>query len=64
VRFGVLTAVRMTMLFFWVVTPYRLVGGYHISEIHTVSILGAEDGGSMKMAVFWVVTPCSLVEVY
>jgi hypothetical protein len=28
VKFEFLTAVRMTTLFFWVVTPYRLVGRY------------------------------------
>jgi hypothetical protein len=30
--FGVLTAVKMTMLFFWVVTPCRLVGRNHCLE--------------------------------
>jgi hypothetical protein len=41
VRFEVLTAVRMIM-FFWVVTPCRLVDRYHVSEKYTVSIFRAK----------------------
>jgi hypothetical protein len=29
IRFEVLTAVKMSILVFWDVTPRRLVGGYH-----------------------------------
>jgi hypothetical protein len=49
-RVEALRAVKMSMLVFWVVTPCGLVGRYHISEKHTVSIFrvfGLEDGNSM-----------------
>jgi hypothetical protein len=51
----VLTVIKMTMLFFWVATPCRLVRrlNTNVSE----KILSPSSG--LKM--FWVVTPCRLV---
>jgi hypothetical protein len=42
VRFEVITVVRMTLLFFWLVTQYRLVVDIDVSEEHIVSIFHAE----------------------
>jgi hypothetical protein len=42
VRIEVLTAVRMVMLFFWVVTPCRLLVDTNVSEKHIVSIFRVE----------------------
>jgi hypothetical protein len=42
VRFEVLTAVRMTMMFFWVLVPCRLSVDTNVSEKHTLSIFRAE----------------------
>jgi hypothetical protein len=49
VRFEALTAVKMSMLVFWVVTPCGLVGRYstNVSEEYTASIFRVEDGGIM-----------------
>jgi hypothetical protein len=67
-RSEVLTAVKLSMLVFWVVMPcklrpidrYKHFGGtrrlYVRSEVLTAA--------SMKMTVFWVVAPYSLSEVY
>jgi hypothetical protein len=41
VRFEVLTAVRMTMLFFWVMTPFGLDS---VLDKHTVPIFSPEVG--------------------
>jgi hypothetical protein len=50
VRFEVLTAVKMTMLFVWAVTPCRLEGrNSSVSEKHAVSILSPEEGVSMSL---------------
>jgi hypothetical protein len=38
-RFEILTAVKMSMLVFWVVTPCELVERYKRFEEHTASIL-------------------------
>jgi hypothetical protein len=46
-RSKVLTAVKMSMFVFWVVTPCGLVGRCNVSEEHTASILNPEDGDSM-----------------
>jgi hypothetical protein len=43
VRFEVLTAVKMPMFVFWVVTPCRHA---KVSEERTAVIFRAEDGGS------------------
>jgi hypothetical protein len=40
-RFEVLTAVRMTMLLFWVVSPCRLVSRYqHFEETYCLYLQG------------------------
>jgi hypothetical protein len=51
VRFEVLTVVRMTMLFFWIVTPCRLIDRHQRFE-EIVSIFRAEDGDS-QIPTFW-----------
>jgi hypothetical protein len=38
-RFEILTAVKMVIVF-WVVTPCRLVGRYHVLEKHTSPFTG------------------------
>jgi hypothetical protein len=40
-------AVRMKMLFFWVVTPCILVVDTNVSEKHTVSIFSPEECTSL-----------------
>jgi hypothetical protein len=47
IRFEVLTAVRMMMLFFWVLAPCRLVGRCQRFGEHTVSIFIPEDGDNI-----------------
>jgi hypothetical protein len=42
VRSEVLTAVKLSMLVFWVVTPFGLVGRYQRFGEHTASIFRAE----------------------
>jgi hypothetical protein len=43
-KFAVLTVVKITVLLFWVVSSYRIVGRYqHFGEL-TASICRAEDG--------------------
>jgi hypothetical protein len=42
-RFEVLTALKMSVLVFWVMTPCGLVSGYP----HSASLFRAEEGGSM-----------------
>jgi hypothetical protein len=41
-KFEVLTAVKMSMLVFWVVMPCGLVGRYKLLEEHTASNFRAE----------------------
>jgi len=47
-RFFILTAVKIQVTVFCIMTLCRNVTGYHSSEVHAVSI-------------FWVVMPCSFV---
>jgi hypothetical protein len=41
-RFEVITAVKMSILVFWVVTPCRLYEDTNVSEKHNVSIFRAK----------------------
>jgi hypothetical protein len=77
-RSEVLTAVKMSMLVFWVITPCRLVyggsmflrqSGIYCTSPHGVinqkTNINTKNGPTVSnIAVFLVVAPCSLVEVY
>jgi hypothetical protein len=60
VRCETLTAVKMSMLVFWVLTQRGLVGRSNVSEENTASIFraevdfSAEDGGSMFLRNFGI----------
>jgi hypothetical protein len=67
-RFEVLTAVNMSMLVFWVVTPRGLIFRYQrFGETCCVHLqTHATDTRNIVLSVlvFWVVTPCGLVDRY
>jgi hypothetical protein len=46
-KFEVLTVAKLSMLVFWVVKQYGLVGKYRRFGEHTASIFRVEDGGSI-----------------